>query len=349
MVETKISILNPIRLLREEFTPPLLVNARHAEYFQKFQKLDKTAIQLAFGANPTTFAAKLVNQKTLQETAQTATEFTFPLNSGIWFGQVALNFSTIPVGQYKLIITVDEQKFISDTLCIQDTHEDTYFFSYSNTENVQGVVFTEGLFFGLRVEADMTYNALTPNSENTIYESDFGEFTQVFSSPFDTFNLNIGGQVGIPDWLISIVNRMFSCDRIFLKGGQITKIESSEWSPAGEDNHSLRSWGIQISRTGDQFAYRDGLLTIEGVTNYTPPLFAFAHTYQLKIYGESGYNSVVSSVGWASLTPTTGAAGFTMATLSVSENTTESTRTGTITVKDSFGNEAKVLLSQAVC
>ena len=338
-----ISKLNPIRLREENFVEPIYENAFHAEYFQKFQIGDETGVQFCFhGEKPSSFTSTLVNQKTNEHISQSITT-SVTIGDHHYYGtQIKFN---VQEGDYRLVITANTVQYISDVLCVKERHPDTMLFHYKNSENTQEVYFAGGRTFELRVEADMTYNALKPNSENTIYESDFGDFTQIFSTPYDTFNINIGGTTGIPDWLLSIVNRMFSCDMIYVKNGRITKIEGSELEANSEDNYNLRSWNMPVSVVGNQFLYNDAKITVNGQTVYTPSLSSEKKDYGIVIFSERGY-SVTSKPSWASVAPSPGTAGIVAATLEVELNNSNAVREGVIVLSDIPGNTAQIILKQ---
>lgn len=337
-----IPMLNPIRLRHVGVDDVVHTNAFYRGYSQKFQTGDKTAIQVGLEAAPRTFEPKLISVDTGREYPQASEVFLFNNNR---YQNITVDFN-IPEGSYIFQLQVDSDVFVSDIICVKEKHENTIPFSYSNSENTQNVILENGLFFLIRVEADYSYNSLTPKSDSTVYERDFGEFIQIFSSPYDTFRLNIGGITGIPDWLISIVNRAFSCDTIHTMGTGITKVSGDDWEATSEANYNLRSWNIQIALTGDQFLYQNPRLTVNGQLEVYIDANPKAREIPLLVYSESDF-SVSAPDSWASCNPVSGPAGYTNVTLKLTQNQGSEIRQSEIVVSDEFGNTVLIHVRQS--
>ena len=245
--------INPIRFSLDGINEPQRADAFYALYFQKFQRSDRTMIQFLYDDR--------VNQNVKLEAFDEQGVFTgFSLQGTIIEGQIegykvvefAINFSKFNEGLYWFKLTVENTNLTYKTglICVKNEQPFTTLVSYRNYMNSQSVAFSTGIKFSLRVESE-NFNDLNPKATEAIYDNTLGQFQTLHSTPFDTFRLNIGGSRGIPDWLMSIVNRAFSCTELRLDGVRTNKIEGAEWEAISSENYNKRGWFIEVVQDED--------------------------------------------------------------------------------------------------
>ena len=110
-------------------------------------------------------------------------------------------------------------------------------------------------FFEYRVEGGFYQGSLTPGSSDTIYEAQQARHDMLYSMPYDTRRLVLGGARGIPDGFIQKLNRALSCDALAVDGVPYGKIEGSKLEAVGSERYPFRSWAIELKDKQDPFAF----------------------------------------------------------------------------------------------
>ncbi|MDR1346959.1 MAG: hypothetical protein LBJ63_00795 [Prevotellaceae bacterium] len=176
---------------------------------------------------------------------------------GLVVMQYAIDFSQLNEGLYYFALLPYEESpkklFYSDFICVKDKHEETKLITYHNSVNDQSVIFSTGIMFNVRVEAldrkdedDYNYKSFIPNSVDSIYDNDMGGYMTLYSNPFETYKINIGGNAGIPAYLMKTVNRAFGCDTVLIDNNKVNKVKSATFEAVEADNYPLRSWLIEV-------------------------------------------------------------------------------------------------------
>lgn len=143
-----------------------------------------------------------------------------------------------------------QSEFFELVASVEDAGRKTVRISVTNSSNAFGVFF-EYRVFEYRVEGGFYPKSLTPASNDTIYEEQQAQLDTLYSMPYDTYKLVIGGSAGIPDSFIQKLNRALSCDQIEVDGVRYTKTEGAKLEPSELDNYPFRSWSIVLTKVTD--------------------------------------------------------------------------------------------------
>lgn len=245
--------INPIRFYRDL---PAEQRLNNLGYVQKFQRNDQTVIQIAVGANDVvqSWDMRVFDSEDIPQPILILSQEHVNVVDGYKIIEFTVDFSQFNENLYYLMLTSGAINLYSNYLCVQDIHENTYLLSYSNSDNDQNAAFSTGVIFSLRVEIQgrETPKSFVPKTVESIYSNDMGGYQMLFANPFETYRVNIGGIRGIPDYLMSIVNRALGCDYVLIDNKRITKIEGSAYEPAEADNYPLRSWVLEMSYTDNE-------------------------------------------------------------------------------------------------
>lgn len=150
-------------------------------------------------------------------------------------------FSDLGIGEFYLEFNSAQQ---SNTIQVKHNHEDTILLKYRNSYNKFGIIFDTDIVFYTRVEG--TIRNYEPKSNDEIYNDQVMNASKLFSIPYNIFTLFIGGDLGIPDYMIDLVNRIFSCDMIKIDDYWFEKVEGAEWSVERIDDYPFSVISINI-------------------------------------------------------------------------------------------------------
>jgi hypothetical protein len=317
-----IPTINPIRFSLSGVNEPKVENAFYRDYYQKFQRTDSTTIQILIpGDEPQknwTLSAVKIDDEAF---SYTATSKTFGnLINNYLIAEYNIDFSFFDEGKYRFFLrSVSGFTYRSDVICVKDKHEHTRLLSYRNTYNEQGVAFSSGIVFHLRVEAQL-YKAIIPKSEDSIYTDNLGGYRTLASSPYSNSRLNIGGTGGIPDWLMNIINQAFSCDTLFLNSVEITKADGATFEAVEQDNYNLRSWNIEIGHIENSLFYEECLLTVNGEQQLMLNVQREAQSVPVIVFATSDWEMVGTLPEWLTIVPVQGGSNGVNVMITLSEN-----------------------------
>lgn len=169
------------------------------------------------------------------------------------------DFSSIPLdGTYYFVYSVDydgshSDTFVSEPLYLADEHPGTICIEYSNTENVEGVLFEEiPTIFSFLLEAYI--DDYKPKVVSQVYASQRQDAITLDYRVSDSFRLLIGQETeGVADWVYKKLTYIMGCDRTLLNGlhytsgGAVVDIQDGQGSP-------LKAGTLDI-QPGDQKAF----------------------------------------------------------------------------------------------
>jgi hypothetical protein len=143
----------------------------------------------------------------------------------------------------------------SEPFCVVgDLQERSVLVEVSNSASAFGAYFdTVATPFAYRVEGGFYPKSLTPASSDTIFEAQQAQLSMLYSMPYETSRLVLGGVRGIPDGFIAKLNRALSCDALWLDGVPYGKTEGAKLEASEAERHPLRSWSIAVKEKGDPF------------------------------------------------------------------------------------------------
>ena len=247
-----IPTINPIRFSGSGVNESRTANAYYRDYYQKYQRSDSTGIQILLDQNEANnWQLKVYDEYNISVQAQLDKKTLTDKIANTVIVEWLIHFSQFEEGMYKFCLIDNENVCYSDYICVKDEHPFTKLLTYQNSTNEQNLAFSTGVVFNLRVEAQ-TYASLVPKSMDSIYSDEQGAGQILSSTPYCNEIINIGGTLGIPDWLLKITNKIFSCDTLQLDGLNICRVEGAEFEPVSNDNYNLRSWNIEIVTADNQ-------------------------------------------------------------------------------------------------
>ncbi|TAN17240.1 MAG: hypothetical protein EPN37_07240 [Chitinophagaceae bacterium] len=252
-----IPLLNPIRFVDiggpfkgfddDWFSNRIFDFQDAVNYYQKWQKSD--TIKLQFYSNFTPVSVALLNCS-----GATLNIYQATVKSSQWLDpnfnpyEVNISLASLQTGLYYLLLTAgtstNQTQLISEPFWVDDVIDNSILFDYKNSENAQGVIFDTGIEFTMRAEGIVS--KLTPSFKDTIYQDQILDNVILSSIPFRQFKLMIGGQYGVPDWLIDKVNRILSCDTWLADGKSFVKKDGTQWTETAIENYPMSGWNIDI-------------------------------------------------------------------------------------------------------
>lgn len=151
----------------------------------------------------------------------------------------------------------------SGLICLED-QDPTLYIEFSHYEPYQGIKFFSPFEGALRVPAILKYKAT--GSKDNVYEDQLLNQTMINARPFRLFDFILGGNRGVPPWLIDKVSRIFGCSTLQIDGRLYTKGEGAGFEPVLLENYPAAGWSIELREKLN----RDSIITendniIEGI------------------------------------------------------------------------------------
>lgn len=267
-----ISIMSPIRWIKLNVAVPAQYNMQHfdddlaakivpafyekKQYAQKWQKNDVIYHQFQATYDPIVIELYKCNgTKVTEWSASTVPTSISTSIFNVYQAESALN--TIDEGYYYMILKIGGDnipKYISECLDIRTVHPLTRLFAYKNSYNRQTIVFETGIEFLFRCEASI--EQFQPMSSDVMWIDQSYSNNIVSSKPYRTFQLLIGGQYGIPDWIVDKLNRILGNDSVKIDGKLYSRTAQSRWAPKREELYPWSGWSVEIQETKNKSALR---------------------------------------------------------------------------------------------
>lgn len=113
--------------------------------------------------------------------------------------------------------------------------ERTALFRYSHKDNnsFDDIFWIDGTqqFFCLRVEGGFKPGGFLPQVEVEQYRNQRQEIEELYSMPYEQWQLTIGDGGGVPVWFLALVNRLFSLSHVEVNGKLYVRSETSSPTP----------------------------------------------------------------------------------------------------------------------
>lgn len=252
-----ISLLNPVRFVNlggpfkgfddDWFTNLIFDFQDPAKYCQKWQKSDVIRLQFYSNFTPISIAVLNCSGNTVN-TYNASLKITSLLDPNFKVYEVLIDLSGFETGTYYLLLSAGTQtnqsQLISEPFYVDDVIDDSILFTYQNSDNSQGIIFETGIDFQFRAEGIIS--EFQPGFKDVIYQDQILDNVILSSIPFRQFKLFLGGQYGIPDWVVDKVNRILSCDDWQADGKSFVKKDGTQWTPQRVDNYPMAGWSIDI-------------------------------------------------------------------------------------------------------
>lgn len=137
--------------------------------------------------------------------------------------------------------------FISECIALKNEGWDkTMLFEYSNDDNDYDVIwFASGTPrpWGFRVEA---YIDIEPGGKEVAFEDMFYMVEKLQSIPYRVGELTVGGEGGVPPWVLDKVNRILACDTFRIEGTVWEKEVNANWSVKKAENNPMKAGTIKL-------------------------------------------------------------------------------------------------------
>lgn len=182
------------------------------------------------------------------------------------YNQILVDWSTLAEGIYqiKLELTSDQNDvytLYSEPHYLKDEWAGTILIKYANESNNFDVPFEEwGQSFYLRVEGGFPSEGYTPASKDTIYVDQVHNAYLLESKPYVVQKLQLAGPVGIPNWLIKIINMALSCTDLYLgltitgEFNRYSKAEGAKLEPVRLAQYPLSGWAVDLQAIPEDFS-----------------------------------------------------------------------------------------------
>lgn len=170
--------------------------------------------------------------------------------------EATFDFSDLPEGIYQIQASyvndlLQNVTYYSEPIELKEIHENTVRIEYRNSENNFDLIFETDFVGILRVEGAILNPK--PASDDVIYNDQDRNSTTVYSLPYDIYQFFIGASEGIPDWLVSKVNRAFSFDIMSLDGEYYNKVEGAKFEETRVENYPFSGQVIDIMPVDNAF------------------------------------------------------------------------------------------------
>jgi len=288
---TDIAFMNPIKWYKNTATPGIHLDDDFAVnqikvfqykvcYAQKWQYGDATPLQVVSTVAPSpikiyTSAGKEVIGATFPWTL-VGTSGTLGVN----LFECNINFDAITAGFYHLYFEANllsySAKFVSEKIHVSAFHKNTMLFSYRNSKNILGVYFNTGVTFNFRCESALL--DYQPEMEGKDYVDQIFNTTILSATPYDTFKLFVGEAPGVPNYIVKILNHIFSCDYVNIRrdlndpGLAYVKPVGEKWEATRVKGFPQFGWATTVqpavNQSGIQFNDDGNPLTPGIVTAY---------------------------------------------------------------------------------
>lgn len=164
----------------------------------------------------------------------------------------------IPVYYFDGITIVETRAWISEPIILATDHPDTILVEYYNENNTDDIIFkydmsdNEGFRggqffspkFGLRIEGDVI-NPKVASSDTSLKEQDY-EPRLLNSFRWDTYEVYIGNDKGVPFYMLSKMNKIFGCDYKAVDGVRYEKDDGFEWNVDEVSTYPLFCADLQV-------------------------------------------------------------------------------------------------------
>ncbi|HTE08110.1 MAG TPA: hypothetical protein VK628_05070 [Flavitalea sp.] len=159
--------------------------------------------------------------------------------------EATLPLTGIAPGNYYLTLKVQNTELFSEPFQVFATLPNSVLIEYNNSRYKGDVVFETGIRFSFRVEALIT--EFSPGNERVAYRDQRLNPTILSSRPFRSWNLVVGFNYGVPDWVGEMINHIFSCDNVAIDGVTYSVLEDSKIEVTERDpQYPMKTFSVQI-------------------------------------------------------------------------------------------------------
>ena len=186
------------------------------------------------------------NVKTLR-TIKTYTLTKHELSTGIYYAKCSLSGLT-STNQEIIMFSINiDDEVLADSLyyVIPKYTKNLKTIGYSNSENDWNTVFGD---FRIDVECGFNPNDLRAKGMKEDYQEQDMMNKVIYSQPYSTEILSIGGNQGIPNWLYEKLNAIFMCDEITINGESYSVAQGADLEKIDQTYDGLARYKIELQK-----------------------------------------------------------------------------------------------------
>lgn len=173
----------------------------------------------------------------------------------LWQGTVDLSILAGSDGGYYLEVLAGtsgtQAKLISEGLWVKSDWPGTILFEYTSTLNKQATVFVgTGFNPAMRVQGFID-NRMKPKYKGAFYVDQPQNIQILNSIPYETDELWVTGDDGVPDWVIKKVSRIMLLNSVAIEGIDYSLDEGAEWEETFTPGNPKKYWKAEIRKTSN--------------------------------------------------------------------------------------------------
>jgi putative component of membrane protein insertase Oxa1/YidC/SpoIIIJ protein YidD len=218
-------------------------------YFQPWVKADKTPLQIESSVSPDPL--KILNPD--RTVAKSINWVAVIVATGYSIYELEFDVTDLTTNRkYFLYQKVEggpiKWEFISECIWVNDSWPETIVFKYKHLYNAHGVAWTTGIEMKFRCHA-WIWNGFDPKRVRFDYVNQKRNVETMSAMPYRVFKLFVGGtsmDLGVPPFMIDILNRILSCSSIDMGGEKYQTESGSEWEMEKSVNWQLMKGSIDI-------------------------------------------------------------------------------------------------------
>lgn len=229
--------------------------ASSRKYYQKWQLNDNPIpLQVATnGISPLTVQVYQVsgwdNKTTLVRSAvvNNPTVSAAVINP-LFLWQYNIGLSTLTEGTYHVVLTAgsgpNSISMISEGLHLKADWPFTLLFEASNSKNVYNTFFDTGYSTAIRIEGMI--GQMMMESKMSQYIDQPEDISVISAFPYSTFNLLLGRNEGIPDWMADKARMIMLLDSVYIENKQYSLDDGAKWEPTTHNGVITQYWKTVI-------------------------------------------------------------------------------------------------------
>lgn len=222
-------------------------------YLQKWQSSDVLKLQVVADEVPTDLRIVDVNGYLIATIPWTANAFIITGFPTYKIYEISYSFAALQPEAYKCIFgsAANPDRFESEGFSVMAKQENTILLKYKNSENNWSVIFDTGIEFQFRVEA-IIQNFQPGNDRNT-YIDQKRNVTLLDSVAYIKETLYVGGDYGVPKWVLDKINNIQQCDQVSYNGVFYQPPDGAEYEST-TDPKNVYFWGsIEVNPVDNNF------------------------------------------------------------------------------------------------
>ena len=194
-----------------------------ADYCQKFATTDKPRVQYVLSADSLLKPFIEVNGVVTQQESLTLNQ-----TDDFIVKEVVLNLASIQPGAEVLLFFAENDSSVHELeslFLVTDETDDTVLIEYTNRRNEFDTIFSTNSLFQFRVEGAFLPQDYTFESQSENFRNQRHVAKTLSGYPIEKKTLSLGGGFGVPRWVASLINNIFSLSNVYVNGDRMVRDE----------------------------------------------------------------------------------------------------------------------------